>query len=119
MSYDVNFDQARLDQLAEQYLTNSKAGGRVFFLSDSDDNRLDHARWQLDDADHDALKSSGFKFHLMELLNTLLVNTLLVYRAQQNQPNASQGVVQICNDELIIEWLSKDEFEARREEPVV
>ncbi len=114
MSYDVNFDQARLDQLAEQYLTNSKAGGQVFFLSDSDDNRLDHARWQLDDADHDALKSSGFKFHLMELLNTLLV-----YRAQQNQPNASQGVVQICNNELGIEWLSKDEFEARREEPVV
>ncbi len=112
MSYDVNFDQARLDQLAEQYLTNRKVEGRVLFLSDSEDNRLDHARWQLDDADHDALKSSGFKFHLMELLNILLV-----YRAQQSQPNASQGVVQIRNNELTIEWLSKDEFEVRREEP--
>lgn len=112
MSYDVNFDQARLDQLAKQYLTKSTAEGRVFFLSDSDDNRLDHARWQLSsDADYEALKDSGFKFHLMELLDTLLV-----YRAQHRQPNASQGVVRICTSKLAIEWLHKSEFEALREE---
>lgn len=111
MSYDENFDQARLNQLAEQYLVNSTAEGRVFFLSDSNDNRLDHARWQLDDADHDALKSSGFKFHLMELLDILLV-----YRAQHRQPNVSQGVVQIRNSSLTIEWLKKSEFEVLREQ---
>lgn len=44
MSYDASFDQARLNQLAEQYLIGSSAEGQVFFLSDSDDNRLDHAR---------------------------------------------------------------------------
>ncbi|MCZ4287042.1 hypothetical protein O4H29_19605 [Marinobacter salarius] len=49
MSYDANFDQARLDQLAEQHLTDSTAEGKVFFMSDSDENRLDHARWQAPD----------------------------------------------------------------------
>jgi len=107
MSYDANFDQARLDQLAKQYLTESTVEGRVFFRSDSDDNRLDHARWQLEDADHDALKDSGFKMDLMELLDTLLV-----YRAEHNKPNAGQGVVQILGDHLAIEWLPEGKFSA-------
>lgn len=110
MSYDVNFDQNRLDQLAEQYLSESTAEGRVFFLSDSEDNRLDHARWQLDDGEHDVLKGSGFKWHLLELLDSLLV-----YRARHGQPNASQGVVQIRKRKLTIAWLQKDEFEMLRE----
>lgn len=111
MSYDVNFDQARLDQLAKQYLSESTVEGRVFFLSDSEDNRLDHARWQLDDADYDALKDSGFNYYLMELLDSLLV-----YRAQHNQPNASQGLVQIHNSKLTIKWLQRRELEVLREQ---
>ncbi|WP_341938243.1 hypothetical protein [Marinimicrobium sp. C2-29] len=79
MSYDANFDKARLGQLSEQYLTNSAAEGRVLFLSDSDDNRLDHARWQVDDVVYDDFSKSGFKMHLMELLDILLV-----YRAQHS-----------------------------------
>lgn len=111
MSYDENFDQARLNQLAKQYLSKSTVEGCVFFLSESDDNHLDHARWQLDDAGHDALKGSGFKFHLLELLDILLV-----YRAQHRQPNVSQGVVQIRNSNLTIEWLQKSEFESLRKQ---
>ncbi|MEH6801313.1 MAG: hypothetical protein V7681_18695 [Halopseudomonas sabulinigri] len=109
MSYDPNFDQARLDQLAEQYLTDSVAEGRMFFMSESNDNRLDHARWQLENTDHDALRDSGFKMHLMELLNTLLV-----YRAQHDKSNAGQGVVKIRGNGLTIEWLPKSKFEELR-----
>jgi hypothetical protein len=107
MSYDANFDQIRLDQLAKQYLPESTAEGRVFFRSDSDDNRLDHARWQLEDADHDVLKNSGFKMNLMELLDTLLV-----YRAEHSKPNAGQGVVKIVGNRLAIEWLPESKFSA-------
>lgn len=109
MTYDANFDQARLDQLAEQYLTDSRAEGRVFFMSDSDENRLDHARWQLEEADHDAFKNSGFKMHLMELLDTLLL-----YRAKHDKPNAGQGVVKIRENKLAIEWLPRIKFEELR-----
>ncbi|MEL4381380.1 hypothetical protein [Shewanella algae] len=109
MSYDANFDQTRLNQLAEQYLADNRAEGEVFFLSDSDDNRLDHARWLFEEADHDALKNSGFKTHLMELLDTLLV-----YRAKYDKPNAGQGVVKIRGNDITIEWLPKSEFEELR-----
>ncbi|WP_449288267.1 hypothetical protein [Marinobacter salarius] len=109
MSYDANFDQTRLDQLAEQYLADNRAEGEVFFLSDSDDNRLDHARWRFEEADHDSLKDSGFKMHLIELLDTLLV-----YRAKHDKPNASQGVVKIRGNDITIEWLPKSEFEELR-----
>lgn len=109
MSYDSNFDQTRLEQLAEQYLSESTVEGQVFFLSDSDDNRLDHARWQFEQADYDAFNSSGFKLHLMELLDTLLV-----YRAQYDLPNASQGVVHIRGTNLAVEWLPRGKFEELR-----
>lgn len=81
----------------------------MFFLSDSDDNRLDHARWLFEEADHDALKNSGFKTHLMELLDILLV-----YRAKHDKPNAGQGIVKIRGNNITIEWLPKSEFEELR-----
>ena len=109
MSYDANFDQTRLNQLAEQYLADNRAKGEVFFLSDSDDNRIDHARWRFEEADHDSLKDSGFKMHLMELLDTLLV-----YRAEHDKPNASQGVVKVRGSDLAIEWLPRSKFEELR-----
>jgi hypothetical protein len=43
-----------------------------------------------------------------------LLNTLLVYRAQHNQPNTSQGVVNVDGDQLSIEWLPKSDAEALR-----
>ena len=110
MSFDANFDQDRLDQLAEQYLTDSKAEGRVFFMSDSDDNRLDHARWQFEEADHDALKNSGFKMRLMELLDTLMV-----YRAEHGKPNAGQGIVYVGGNDLAIGWLPRSKFKNLRD----
>lgn len=111
MSYDADFDQIRLDQLAAQCLANSSVQGKLIFLSDSEDNRLDVASFQLkNDHDLDALTECGFKHYLMELLDTLLM-----YRAQHNQPNSSQGVIYIDRNRLELEWLSREEAEKLRE----
>jgi hypothetical protein len=109
MTYDTSFDQARLDQLAGQHLKNSNITGRVLFCSESEYNQIDYATWQFEDKDQTVLKGSGFKLHLMELLNILLV-----YRAQHNQLNTSQGVVNVDGDQLSIEWLPKSGAETLR-----
>ena len=88
MTYDARFDQTRLDMLAQQYLSESTSDGRVLFLSESEDNSLEQARWKLDDTAYNALSAAGFKLELMELLRILMI-----YRAQCGQPNASQGAV--------------------------
>lgn len=106
MTYDANFDQNRLDQLANQHLKNSKATGKIMFFSESEDNRLDHASWQFTDDDYAAMKESDFKLHLMELLDILLI-----YRNQYTQPNSSQGVVHVHGNRLSIEWLTKEQAE--------
>lgn len=110
MSFDDSFDQTRLDQLAGQHLSNASITGRVLFFGDPEENRLDLATWQLDsDENYEALKGSEFKLQLMELLDAMLS-----YRAQHNQPNASQGVVHVDNGKLSIEWLPKEKVEAMR-----
>lgn len=109
MDYDPTFDQMRLDQLAAQCLTGSTAQGQVVFLSDSEDNRLDVSTWLVDEEDRAGFKASGFQGYLLELLDTLLV-----YRWQHRQPNASQGVVYIEQGTLRLEWLSRDEAEKQR-----
>lgn len=52
-----------------------------FFFSESEDNRFDYGTYQLSDSGYEAIKESGFKMHLLEL-----IDTLLVYRAQHKQP---------------------------------
>lgn len=111
MNYDPNFDQIRLDQLAEQCLINSSAKGKVIFLSDSDDNSLDAASWRFEGhRDIEELKESGFKHLLMELLDSLLI-----YRAQHRLKNSSQGVVYLENGKLLLEWISRDEANTLRD----
>lgn len=110
MIYDPGFDQTRLNLLARHYLTVGQAVGQVFFFSDSEDNRLDHTRWQVADADFAKLSDSGFKLHLMELLDALLV-----YRRQHQQPNACHGVVRLDGTQVSIEWLAEADFFAQRD----
>lgn len=110
MSYDESFDQMRLDQLANQHLGNVNMIGRILFFSDTDEHRLDLATWQFDnDEGYETVKGSVFKLHMMDLLETLLI-----YRAQHDQPNASQGVVHVDGNQLSIEWLPKESVEALR-----
>lgn len=108
--YDSTFDQARLDQLAQQHLDGTNISGRILFFGDPEKNRLDLATWQLDnDEDYEAIKGSDFKLHMMELLDTLLT-----YRAQHGQPNASHGVVYVEGNAMFIKWLPKTEAEGMR-----
>lgn len=110
MTYDNTFDQTRLDQLAQQHLGRTKISGRILFFGDPEENRLDLATWQLNnDEDYEAIKVSDFKLHMMELLDTLLI-----YRTQHGQPNASQGVVHVEDGDLSIEWLPRVDVEAMR-----
>lgn len=111
MSYDSNFDQDRINQLARQCLATNEGVGKVFFLSDSEDNRLDVTTWRFeDDEARTRLMKSQFKLYLIELLDTLLV-----YRFSHNQPNASQGVVTICQDSMGVQWMSRADFEAQKD----
>lgn len=110
MTYDSTFDQTRLDQLAQQHLGGTNISGRILFFGDPEENRLDLATWQLDnDEDYEAIKVSGFKPQILELLDTLLT-----YRAHHAQPNTGQGVVYAENGKLSIEWLPKNHVEAMR-----
>jgi len=110
MSFDDSFEQTRLDQLAGQFLNNSSITGRILFFSDPEDDYVGLATWQLDkDEDYDAVKDSGFKLYMMELLHNLLA-----YRVQHEQPNARQGVVHINGDKLTIEWLPKQQVDEMR-----
>ena len=111
MTYDSTFDQTRLDQLAAQCLATNTCEGKVIFLSDSDDNRLDVASWRFEDEDGKArLMKTEFKLYLMELLDSLLI-----YRARHGQLNASQGVVNICRDKMDLQWVSREKAESLRE----
>lgn len=101
MNYDHSFDQNRLTQLSNQYLSSSAFTGRVLFQSDPEDNRLAQARWEMTDAAFEELKSSGFKQALMELLDVLII-----YRAKHSQPNGKGGVVYMNGSELKLEWFS-------------
>ncbi|KXS53751.1 MAG: hypothetical protein AWU57_1869 [Marinobacter sp. T13-3] len=114
MTYDSTYDQTRLDQLANQHLSDSSVTGRILFFGDPEENRLDFATWQLDsDESYEALKGSDFKLQMMELLDSLLT-----YRAQHQQPNAGQGVIYIKGDSLTLEWLPRETVEAMRNEEV-
>lgn len=106
MPYDSDFDTQRLTQLSDQYLVDHPVSGSVLFQSSSDDNRLDHARWQFNDTDYKQLADSGFKQHLMELLDTLMI-----YRAEHHQPHSTRGLVNIQNGVITLEWLSESQFE--------
>lgn len=110
MNYDPNFDQARLDQLAGQCLTNNTAQGKVIFLSDAEDNSLDIASWRFEDSEEmEALMKSEFKIYL-----TGLLDKLMIYRAEHNQPNARQGVLYVDGTRLELRWVSRDDAEALR-----
>jgi hypothetical protein len=110
VNYDPNFDQARLDQLADQCLTNNTAKGKVIFLSDAEDNSLDVASWRFEDSDQmEVLLKSEFKVYLMGLLDNLMI-----YRAMHNQLNARQGVLYVDGDQLELKWISREDAEVLR-----
>lgn len=109
MIYDPNFDQLRLNLLAEQCLIDKNIGGQVIFSAETYDSHIDHATPQFNDDDYASLKKSGFMLFLIELLHSLSN-----YRTEHKRPNSKQGIVHVNQSQLSIEWLSLEAVEKLR-----
>ncbi|MDP4533498.1 hypothetical protein Q9252_15235 [Marinobacter salarius] len=100
--YDKEFEQTRLNMLAEQHRNIVGSKGEVCFEADHE-NRLSGTSWTLDDDIFDRVSESGFKLHLMELLDAFIA-----YRAQCNESPRKQGIVRFNNGAMTIEWLNDE-----------
>jgi len=96
--YDKDFEQGRLVILAKQYPNIVQSKGEVRFEADGAD-RLSVASWMLEDEIYDQVTESGFKLHLMELLDTFLI-----YRGQFGVFPRNQGIVRFSGGAMTIEW---------------
>lgn len=99
-SFDHNFEGARLGMLAYQHPEIVKTTGEVIFCAEEDEDRLSGASWTLEDDVFDQVSESGFKLHLMELLDNFIQ-----YRGQCNELPKKEGVVRFSGGELSIKWL--------------
>lgn len=99
--FDPDFETLRLSMLAEQYADQLQEAGEILFKAEQDENYVSHARWFVGEQERfQAMSDSGFKLHLMGLLDNLVE-----YRIQFNQPPMREGKVQITAGQLLIEWL--------------
>lgn len=98
-NYDDEFEQTRLSMLAKQHPTIVRSKGEVVFNAD-DENRLSGASWTLEDEIFDQVSDSGFKLHLMELLDSFIA-----YRGQCNESPRKEGIVRFSAGVMTIEWL--------------
>lgn len=109
MDYDASFESSRLIQLTEQLLSGTSISGDILFYADKEDCSISGATWRFEDEDHAKLKESGFKYMLMELLDTLIQ-----YRARHQFTETLDGLVHLENSSADIQWLLAEEVESRR-----
>jgi len=101
MSYfDPNFESTRLRMLAQQHPGIVKVKGEVVFNAEDDEDRLSGTSWTLEEDVFDQITESGFKLHLIELLDNFIQ-----YRGQYNERPKKEGIVKFGSGELEIEWL--------------
>ncbi|MBL3824109.1 MULTISPECIES: hypothetical protein [unclassified Marinobacter] len=98
LDFDQDFEQTRLTMLSEQYPNIVRSKGEVSFQADHE-NRLSGASWTIDDEIFDEISESGFKLHLMELLDTFIA-----YRGQCSQSPRKQGIVRFSGGIMTMEW---------------
>lgn len=70
--FDKNHEGARLSMLAKQYPGIVNTTGEVVFYADEQEDRLSGTSWTLADNLFDQVTDSGFKLHLIELLDQLI-----------------------------------------------
>ncbi len=99
LTYDNEFEQTRLTMLAEQHPSIVRSRGEVVFSAD-EENRLSGASWTLEDEIFDQVIESGFKLHLMELLDAFIA-----YREQCNEFPRKKGMVRFRDGVITIEWV--------------
>lgn len=99
-NFDQDFEATRLAMLAKQYPEILKANGEVVFCAEDDESRLSGTRWTLEDDIFEKATESGFKVHLIELLDNFIE-----YRGQCNELPKREGIVRFGEGSLNIEWL--------------
>lgn len=100
MSFDPEFERTRLAMLAQQHGEIVQVKGEVVFRAEDDEDRLSGTSWTLEDDIFDQVTESGFKLHLIELLDNFIQ-----YRGQCNELPKKDGVVRFGCGSLNIEWL--------------
>lgn len=99
-NFDQDFEATRLAMLAKQYPEIVKANGEVVFCAENSEPRLSGTRWTIEDDIFEQATESGFKVHLIELLDNFIE-----YRGQCNELPKKEGVVRFGGGGLNIEWL--------------
>ncbi|HDV5542290.1 TPA: hypothetical protein RI780_003536 [Vibrio cholerae] len=99
-NFDQNFETNRLAMLAKQYPEIMKANGEVVFCAERDEDRLSGTSWTLEDDVFDQVSASGFKLHLIEL-----IDTFIEYRGKYDQLSHREGIVRFGDGKVDIEWL--------------
>lgn len=99
-NFDQNFEATRLTMLAKQYPEIVKATGEVIFCAEDNEDRLSGTRWKVEDSIFEQATQSGFKVHLIELLDNFIV-----YRGRCNELPKKEGVVRFGDGSLNIKWL--------------
>ena len=99
-NFDQDFEATRLTMLAKQYPEIVKATGEVIFCAEDNEDRLSGTRWKVEDGIFEQATESGFKVHLIELLDNFIE-----YRGQCNELPKKEGVVRFGDGSLNIEWL--------------
>ncbi|MGD7034918.1 hypothetical protein [Methylotuvimicrobium buryatense] len=99
-NFDKNFEAARLAMLAKQHSDIVKVTGEVVFRAEDDEDRLSGTSWTLEEDIFDQVTESGFKLHLIELLDVFIA-----HRGQCNELPKKEGIVRFAGGDLSIEWL--------------
>jgi hypothetical protein len=99
-NFDKNFEAARLAMLAKQHSDIVKVTGEVVFCAEDDEDRLSGTSWTLEEDIFDQVTESGFKLHLIELLDDFIA-----HRGQCNVLPKKEGIVRFGGGDLSIEWL--------------
>lgn len=99
-NFDTNFEATRLAMLAKQHSEIVKVTGEVVFRAEDDEDRLSGTSWTLEESVFDQVTESGFKSHLIELLDVFIA-----HRGQCNELPKKEGIVRFADGDLSIEWL--------------
>lgn len=99
-NFDKNFEATRLGMLAAQHPDIVEVTGEVVFCAESDEDRLSGTSWTLEDDVFNLASESGFKSHLIDL-----IDNFIQYRGLCNELPKKEGVVRFGGGELRIEWL--------------
>ncbi len=100
ITFDQDFEATCLAMLAKQYPEIMNADGKVVFCAEDNEDRLSGTRWKVEDDIFNQATESGFKVHLIELLDNFIE-----YRGKCAELPKKEGIVQFGNAQINVNWL--------------